>query len=157
MALNSTTIYGNLTVTGDIKGRRVYGAVYNDYAEFRKSAYSYSAGNVVEEDGKGNMILCKTNCSSLAHIVTDTYGMLIGDEENSIPIAVSGRVLVYYQDDKVQVGQVVCSDNSGKVRTMSLEEKRNYPECILGVVSEIPDYETWGEEPVKGRIWINLK
>jgi hypothetical protein len=34
-----------------------------------------------------------------------------------------------------------------------------YPDRIVGTVSEIPNYETWGvnEAPVNGRIWIKIK
>ena len=45
------------------------------------------------------------------------------------------------------------------VREMTREEAINYPECIIGFVSAIPDYDTWGpnETPVDGRIWIKIK
>jgi hypothetical protein len=38
-------------------------------------------------------------------------------------------------------------------------EKIFFPEKMLGVVDEIPTYETWGEDNVKvnGRIWIRVK
>ena len=39
------------------------------------------------------------------------------------------------------------------------EEIKEYPDRIIGIVSEIPDYETWGSgnDPVNGRIWIKVK
>ena len=42
---------------------------------------------------------------------------------------------------------------------MSREEIVNYPDRIIGTVSEIPTYETWGTNNVKvnGRIWITVK
>jgi len=48
---------------------------------------------------------------------------------------------------------------------MTREEIREYPERILGIVSEIPDYEVWhaGSEQsptpiqVNGRIWIYVR
>ena len=42
---------------------------------------------------------------------------------------------------------------------MTREEIKEYPDRIIGIVSEIPDYETWGSGnvPVNGRIWIKVK
>jgi hypothetical protein len=42
---------------------------------------------------------------------------------------------------------------------MTREEIRNWPDTIVGYVSEIPDYKEWGSEGVKvdGRIWIKVK
>jgi hypothetical protein len=41
---------------------------------------------------------------------------------------------------------------------MTREEIMMYPERIIGVVSAIPEYETWGTGNVKvnDRIWIKL-
>ena len=42
---------------------------------------------------------------------------------------------------------------------MTREEVREYPDRIIGTVSEIPDYEVWGTGNVKvnNRIWIKVK
>jgi hypothetical protein len=42
---------------------------------------------------------------------------------------------------------------------MSDEEARNYPWCIIGTVSGIPQEEYWGANKVstKGRVWIRVK
>jgi hypothetical protein len=42
---------------------------------------------------------------------------------------------------------------------MTPEEARENPWCIIGTVSEIPDYDTWGphEVEVNGRIWIRIR
>ena len=41
----------------------------------------------------------------------------------------------------------------------SREEIKEYPDCIIGIVSEIPNYEIWGSENIKvnGRIWIKVR
>ena len=40
-----------------------------------------------------------------------------------------------------------------------VQEIKEYPDCIVGIVSEIPQYETWGSDNVNvnGRIWIKIK
>ena len=42
---------------------------------------------------------------------------------------------------------------------MTREEIKEYPDRIVGIVSEIPDYEIWGTGNVEvtGRIWIKIK
>ena len=42
---------------------------------------------------------------------------------------------------------------------MTREEIITYPERIIGTVSAVPDYETWGQNnvSVNGRIWIKVK
>jgi hypothetical protein len=42
---------------------------------------------------------------------------------------------------------------------MSREEIKEYPERIIGTVSEIPDYEIWGQSNIKvnNRIWIRVR
>ena len=96
------------------------------------------------------------------HVFSDTYGFAIGEtNECKTPIAVSGRVLVYpYENrDSYQPGDAVCSGPNGTVSKMSREEIKEYPERIIGTVSAIPEYETWGagNVPVNGRIWIKIK
>jgi len=56
-------------------------------------------------------------------------------------------------------GMAVCSAPGGTIDIMTREEIRDYPDCIVGYVSEIPDYEEWGSGNVKvnGRIWIKVK
>ena len=88
--------------------------------------------------------------------------MAIGKTEDAqTPIAVSGRVLAYPLESKEQFhpGDAVCSGPRGTVSLMTREEIREYPERIIGTVSAIPEYETWGSCNVKvnGRIWIKVK
>ena len=102
-------------------------------------------------------------------VTSDTFGFAIGETEKAkTPIAVSGRVLVYpYRPrEEYSLGDALCSAPNGTVDIMTREEIREYPERIIGTVSEIPMYETWyaGDieddktaVPVNGRIWIYVK
>lgn len=42
---------------------------------------------------------------------------------------------------------------------MTRAEIMQYPERIIGTVSEIPSYDTWGENNIKvnNRIWIRIR
>ena len=147
----------------------VESAMWNDYAECR-SVDIKEPGRVVCETKEKIMVLANERLMSGCRVVSDTFGFLIGTKNNcDVPIAVSGRVLVYpYQDRKnYELGAAVCSAPNGTVEVMTREEIMMYPERIIGTVSEIPDYEIWegggiltnDGYPIKvnGRIWIYVR
>lgn len=145
-----------------LKGNIVYGAVWNDYAEYRQTKEYIQPGYCVIETGKGDLIKSSERLQPGANIVSDTFGFAIGEtEQTKTPLAVSGRVLAYpYEDrDSYQAGDPVCSGPNGTISKMTREEVREYPDRIIGTVSEIPDYEVWGTGNVKvnNRIWIKVK
>ena len=142
-----------------------YGAVWNDYAEYRKSPIT-EPGRCVTETGNGELILTTERLQRGCEIVSDTFGFAIGqDEENgyNAPIAVSGRVLAYIYEGReiamAHIGWPVCSGPNGTVSIMTEEEEEKYPSRIIGTISEIPDYETWGtgNVEVNGRVWIRIR
>lgn len=148
-------------------GLKLYGAVWNDYAEFRKGEVT-EGGYCVTETSSGKMLKTIKRLQPGCKITSDTFGFAIGKtEEAKTPIAVCGRVLVYtYRNrDEYPLGAAVCSAPNGTVDIMTREEIREYPERIIGTVSEIPDYEIWhggtqeGDEDVSvnGRIWIYVR
>jgi hypothetical protein len=149
-------------INGVIRAGQVYGAVWNDYAEYRKTKEYIQPGYCVIETGKGDLIKSSERLQPGANIVSDTFGFAIGEtEQTKTPLAVSGRVLAYpYEDrDLYQAGDPVCSGPNGTISKMTREEVREYPERIIGTVSEIPNYEVWGTGNVKvnNRIWIKVK
>mgnify|MGYP002770080704 CR=1 FL=1 len=149
-------------VFGAFRAGQVYGAVWNDYAEYRRTKKYVQPGYCVIETGKGDLIKSSERLQPGANIVSDTFGFAIGEtEQTKTPLAVSGRVLAYpYEDrDSYQAGDPVCSGPNGTISKMTREEVREYPERIIGTVSEIPDYEVWGTGNVKvnNRIWIKVK
>ena len=140
----------------------LYGAAWNDYAEFRESDEDIQPGRVVRELGNGKLQQTDKRLEPGCLIVSDTFGYAIGQTEIcNTPIAVSGRVLAYPAEDResYKPGDAVCSGPNGTVSKMSRKEIIYYPERIIGTVSEIPNYDTWGEGNVKvnGRIWISVK
>ena len=149
-------------VFGAFRAGQVYGAVWNDYAEYRRTKNNVQPGYCVIETGKGDLIKSSERLQPGANIVSDTFGFAIGEtEQTKTPLAVSGRVLAYpYEDrDSYQAGDPVCSGPNGTISKMTREEVREYPDRIIGTVSEIPDYEIWGTGNVKvnNRIWIKVK
>lgn len=157
----SIATYGGISARKSIKGYKIYAAVFNDYAECRKTI-NLKPGKVVIDNDDGSLSCATKRLQPGAQVISDTYGHLIGEmPEAQTPIAVSGRVLVYpYQNrNNYHAGMAVCSAPNGTVDIMTREEIKEYPDCIVGIVSEIPNYEKWGTDQVKvnGRIWIKIK
>lgn len=155
---NTTGVYFNGS-TGVL-----YGAAWNDYAEFRSQhEEEIQAGYCVASTNDGKVYKTNNHLQACDGIVSDTYGFTIGETpEANIPLAVSGRVLAYCEGDRnsYQAGDTVGASANGKVIKMTREEIKEYPDRIVGIVSEIPQYETWGANDnvkVNGRIWIKVR
>ena len=141
----------------------LYGAVWNDYAEFRICKDNFKPGQVVLENGDDTLSITSQRLQRGCSIVSDTFGFAIGEtDEAKCPIAVSGRVLAYgyesREEFKKHIGWPVCSGPNGTVSIMTDEEYRNKGYCAIGTISAVPDYEEWGTGKVKvnGRVWIKV-
>ena len=140
----------------------LYGACWNDYAEYREGD-TIEAGRCVVETGDDNLVISTARMIPGASVVSDTFGFAIGETENNkTPIAVSGRVLAYPYENREEfkkaIGHPVCSGPDGTVSIMSDEEYTAKGYCAIGIISAVPDYETWGtgSVPVNGRVWIKV-
>ena len=174
-AQTSSTIYvtgtpSTGTVTGTlqynanvyISGNVMYGACWNDYAEYRISNCQ-EPGRVICENGDDTLSLSTERLQPAGNVISDTFGFAIGETEMAkTPIAVSGRVLAYpyesREEFKKNIGRPVCSGPNGTVSIMTDEEYRNKGYCAIGTISAVPDYEEWGAGKVKvnERVWIKV-
>ena len=141
----------------------LFGAGWNDFAEFRNSSMRFNPnmyGHVACEQGDDSVDITTSRLQPMSYAISDTYGFIIGEKtDNSIPVAVAGRALVYTYEDRnmFKVGDAVCSAPNGTVSIMTQEEINNHPNCIIGYVSSIPSYDIWGKDTkVNNRIWIKI-
>jgi hypothetical protein len=172
----SATVYKayNGSMTGNTSDRGVYfigstgvlyGACWNDYAEFRNTqGKKVESGRCVREIGDDTLCITEKRLERGCEIVSDTFGFAIGEnDECKTPIAASGRVLAYPYESREEfakhIGWPVCSGPNGTVSIMTEEEEEKYPSRIIGTISAVPEYEEWGTSNVKvnGRIWIRIK
>ena len=157
---NAQKLYYNNNVY--VKDNIMYGAGWNDYAEHRRvTNKNLKAGQVVYELGDDTVDMTYDRLMPACSIISDTYGFIIGEHnEMGVATAIAGRVLAYpYEDRNIyKPGDAVCSAPEGKVSKMTREEIINYPDRIIGYVSCVPNYETWGitNIEVNNRIWIKL-
>lgn len=174
-AQTSSTIYvtgtpSTGTVTGTlqynenvyISGNVMYGACWNDYAEYRISDCQ-EPGRVICENGDDTLSLATERLQPAGNVISDTFGFAIGETEQAkAPVAVSGRVLAYpyesREEFKKNIGRPVCSGPNGTVSIMTDKEYRDKGYCAIGTISAVPDYEEWGAGKVKvnGRVWIKV-
>lgn len=155
---------GSKTKNGDngvLVAKKVRGAVWNDYAEYRESLIK-EPGRCVIETGYGDLELSTKRLQLGGNIVSDTFGFSIGETDKAeTPIAVCGRVLAYPYEDRYifTAGAAVCSGPNGTVSLMTREEIKEWPDAIIGYVSEIPEYKEWGTDKIQvnNRIWIKVK
>lgn len=145
-----------------------HGSAWNDYAECRDvndGDISIYPGDVVCESGDGVLELSSRRLQPCAHVVSDTYGVLLGEDikykYNLYPVAVAGRVLVTVEDENIKIGDCVCAGMNGKAYVMTREEIKEFPDRILGIVSEIPAEDEWkteiSEVKTNNRVWIKIK
>lgn len=158
---DGTTCYSDMNFSAP----SVEGAVFNDYAEYRAlkdPIESYEPGYCMTCNRDGKLFRTSSRMQHCEGITSDTFGFSIGrTDEATVPLAVAGRVLVYTSEDPstYYTGQAVCASKGGRVSKMTDMEIMQNPDRIVGVVSEIPTYETWGTNniAVNGRIWITVK
>lgn len=136
------------------------GAAWNDYAEYRKfEGEKVDAGRVVCETGKDSVALSQERLQFAPAVISNTYGMVIGEQEDSVPIGVCGKVLVYPNEniEDYAVGDTFCSGPNGTASKMSRQEIINYPDRILGYFIGVPEKEIFNGILTRNKIWIRLK
>ena len=159
---NNNVYFGANGGYGYVDSNGIHGAMWNDYAEFRNQSEDIEPGYCVASTDDGKVYKTTEKLQPCDGIVSDTFGFSIGKtDECKTPLAVAGRVLAYCEGERsdYHAGDTVCAGINGLICKMTREEIKEYPDRIIGIVSEIPDYETWGSGnvPVNGRIWIKVK
>ena len=111
------TLYadGNATFVGDITANKVYGAVWNDVAEFMYFKDKQSEpGEVLVMTKNGVSPSFKRGSKSIVGVHSDTFGYALGsdEQEKKTPVGLTGRVNVLIKD-KCKIGDLLISGKNG--------------------------------------------
>ena len=60
-------------------------------------------------------------------------------------------------DENYIVGDCVCAGLNGEATVMTRDEIKEFPDRILGIITEIPEYEEWNGVKVNNRVWIKIR
>lgn len=140
------------TLTGDLLATtiiadKIYGAVWNDYAEwFEKENIfdNFEAGDICAWGNKG-VVLAEENDACVVGIVSDSYGHILGglpldnmesNHKHFVPIGLSGRVKVKVKGT-VNKGDLIVSAGYG-IGKVNNESSARY---IVGKALESSDNE----------------
>ena len=149
--------------SGNMYATKVYNAVFNDiadYIEVENSSVEVLPGRVYVIDVDGIAEVSKYYCQEgIIGIVTDTYGIGVGKDKNSvkqrIPICIGGFVLAYV--DKIYLpGTPLTSGPNGILTEMRIEDKRNFPERIIGTFFKKETLPVWYGIAVNNRHWVKV-
>jgi len=83
----TTNTYLGLAISPDgntkrtITNAKIYGAVWNDYAEYRKQLYKIEPGRVVYDLDDGYILPTDKRLMPGAQVVSDTFGFAIGETD----------------------------------------------------------------------------
>ncbi len=150
-------------VKGHFIAEKIWNAVWNDYADLQLLNDEYIPGKAYIDTLDGAK-LCTQRCQmSVIGIASDTFAHAVGKRSDikQLPIAVAGWVLAFV-DKEYPCGTPLTNDENGNLTEMTLEEKRNYPERLIGIYKRKEMEEEFGPEnsnkiKVNGRHWIKVK
>lgn len=125
-----------LNVEGYLYATRVYNAVWNDLAEFMPKAESADPGQVMVMTANGLVPSKKRGDKAVVGVYSDSFGYALGaeDQENKIPVGISGRVWVSVREP-MEIGDLLISGPDGFAVKATAEEALT-PGIVIGKVME---------------------
>lgn len=153
---------GSSSVLRPFKAEKVWNSVWNDIADFQLLNDELIPGKCYIDHIEGARIAYERCQLGVIGIASDTfgYGVGAGANDNEVPIAVAGWVLAYV-DDEYPCGTPLTCDQEGNLTEMSIDEKRSFPERIVGIYKKREIREEFGTNDnkikVNGRHWIKVK
>jgi hypothetical protein len=160
---NDLAVCANATNTlTDLIASRVWNAVWNDIADFQLLNDNLVFGKCYIDHIEGARIAYERCQMAVIGIASDTFGHAVGSgaNEKEVPIAVSGWVLAFV-DQEYACGTPLTNDENGNLTEMTLQEKRDFPERIIGIYKKPEHNSEFGPNQskvqVNGRHWVKVK
>lgn len=152
---------GTSSFAGNITAAKVYGAVWNDIADYLETDNEVKVefGKVYVRTKQGETRQSVKPCEKgIIGIASDTYGMSVGKKgkgKKEIPIALAGIVLAYC-DKAYEPGTPLTASRNGKVTKMYWWEKLLFPERIVATYYKPERAKKWNGVVVNGRHWVKI-
>lgn len=146
--LDSTTVFGDMNVNGNVNANKIFNAVYNDYAEwFERGSYT-EPGDIItlNTNSKTENYIKGQKGMPVVGIHSDVYAMCIGGKKLAnmddnikyyIPVSLSGRVPVKVKGS-VNIGDVIILSDTNGVG-IAADENTNAIDlikCSVGIALE---------------------
>jgi hypothetical protein len=150
------------SIQGEFKAEKVWNSVWNDVADFQLLLGDLEYGKCYIDTIEGALISSKRCQKSVIGIASDTFGFGVGHGRypKEVPIAVAGWVLAFV-DKEYECGTALTCDENGDLTEITIEEKRNFPERIVGIYKKKEYSEFISSESskieVNGRHWVKVK
>jgi hypothetical protein len=152
----------NTTPVGHLQAEKIWNSVWNDYADLQLLCDEYIAGKCYFDTADGAKI-CSEQCQlSVMGLATDTFAQVVGkrSDQKQIPIAVAGWALAFV-DKEYPCGTPLTNNSEGDLTEMTLQEKRDYPERLVGIYKKKELDAEFGPAhskiKVNGRHWVKVK
>ena len=149
-------------VQGDLMAEKIWNAVWNDYADLQLLSDELIPGKCYFDTADGAKV-CTSRCQkSVIGIASDTFAHAVGTRSDiqQVPIAVAGWALAHV-DKEYECGTPLTNDENGDLTEMTLDEKRNYPERIVGIYKrkevELEFGPNGSKIKVNNRHWVKIK
>ena len=129
----SLKVKTDIDAGGNIKGYRVYNAVFNDYAEFFERGEETEVGDIISLDMSSDeeRYVKATNPRLVVGVHSDTYGHILGgdvsieeSEKTHIPVGLSGRVKTKIVGSIEKGDEIILSDIPGVGRKFNPDTDR---------------------------------
>ncbi|HLE09662.1 MAG: hypothetical protein A2504_06935 [Bdellovibrionales bacterium RIFOXYD12_FULL_39_22] len=153
---------GTNVPAGNFSANKVFNAVWNDVADFQLLNDKFIPGKCYVDHIEGARIASQRCQMGVIGIASDTFGYGVGSgaNESEVPIAIAGWVLAFVDQEYPCGTPLTCNEN-GELTEMSLEEKRDYPERIVGIYKKPERNKEFGPNKnkilVNGRHWVKVK
>lgn len=156
--LNGASLDGN----GYLTATRVYGAVWNDIADYFEIEHELEIefGKVYVRTKTGETRISLRPCEKgILGIASDTYGMSVGKKgkgKKELPIALAGIVLAHC-DKEYEPGTPLTATRDGLVTKMYWWEKFLFPERLVATYYKPEAAKKWNGVSVNNRHWVKIQ